>query len=181
MSSVDDARTLLQDIVVPDLKALGVRVDALESNMKQRFDSAEKLAEARHGLLLLRMDTGFAAADAKATTGFAAADAKATAGFGLVDAKFAAMLAAMDARFTAALVASDAKFAGLQAASDAKFAAMLAAMDMRFAAVDARFAVIDAKLDTIIRDQDIKRRLELLEAGSASKPQSREERHAKSA
>ncbi len=79
MSAIDDARTLVQDIVVPDLKALATRLDALESSVKLRFDSAEKLSESRHELTLLRMETGFAA----------------------VDARFAALLAAMEARFSA--------------------------------------------------------------------------------
>jgi hypothetical protein len=102
MSAIDDAGTLVQDIVVPDLKALTALVDALEASIKQRFDSVEKLAESRHELMLLRMGTGFAA----------------------VDAKFAAMLAAMEARFAA----SDAKMAAGFASVDARFAAM----DTRF-------------------------------------------------
>ena len=51
MSAIDDARTLVQDIVFPDLKALTARLDALDANMKQRFDAAEKLAETRHELI----------------------------------------------------------------------------------------------------------------------------------
>ena len=65
MSAIDDARTLVQDIVVPDLKAFSARVDALETNRKQRFDSVEKLAEARHELMLVRLEAGFAAIGAK--------------------------------------------------------------------------------------------------------------------
>jgi hypothetical protein len=97
MSTLDDARTLLQDIVSPDLKALGARVDALETNMKQRFDAVEKIAEVRHELLLLRMETGFASVDAK----FAATDARFAAGFAAVEARFVAA----DARFDAILKA----------------------------------------------------------------------------
>ena len=84
MSVIDDSRILLQDIVAPALNAIATRLDAFEANMKQRFDSVEKLAEARHDLLILRMDTASAA----------------------TDAKFAALLAAIEARFAAA----DAKF-----------------------------------------------------------------------
>ena len=83
MSAIDDARTLVQDIVAPDLKAIAARLDALEKAVKvafetfeksvdQRFSASEKLAEARHELMILRMQNGFATMDAK----FAAADAK---------------------------------------------------------------------------------------------------------
>ena len=94
MSVIDDSRTLLQDIVTPDLKAIAARLDAIEvlvmtrfdaidkathdrfeaneSLNKQRFDSvdqrftaAEKLAEVRHNVLLTAIQTGNAASDAK--------------------------------------------------------------------------------------------------------------------
>ena len=92
MSTLDDARKLVQDIVSPDLKALSTRVDALESNMKQRFDSVEKLAEARHELILIRMDAGFAAQDAKLAAGFAAIEAR----FAATDTKFETILKAIN-------------------------------------------------------------------------------------
>lgn len=51
MSALEDTRKLLQDIVTPDLKALSVRVDALDSRvdslertMKDGFAQAERTA-----------------------------------------------------------------------------------------------------------------------------------------
>jgi len=79
MRAIDDARTFVQDIVVPDLKALSARVDALEKSMRQSFEASDKimlqrfeLADARHEVLLIKMEAGFAAMDAK----FAAADSR---------------------------------------------------------------------------------------------------------
>lgn len=39
MSAVDDARKLMQDLLAPDLKALAVRVEALDAEVKLRFNS----------------------------------------------------------------------------------------------------------------------------------------------
>jgi hypothetical protein len=151
MSTLEDARKLVQDIVSPDLKALSTRVDALEANMKQRFDSVEKLAEARHDLMLLRMDAGFASSDAKSAAGFAAVEAR----FAATDAKSAAGFAAIEAR----LVAADAKSAA------------------EFVAIEARFAAADARFEAILKAINVDRRLELLEAAQ-SKESSRGELHA---
>ncbi len=74
MSALDDTRKLLQDMIAPDLKAIGVRLDtlekkfeAVEKNVDQRFDAAEKnvnvrfdaierIATLRHELILAKMD-----------------------------------------------------------------------------------------------------------------------------
>jgi hypothetical protein len=121
MSAIDDARTLVQDIVVPDLKALAARVDAFEVSIKQRFDASEKLAESRHELLIIRMESASAAADAK----------------------FAALLAAMEAKFAA----SDAKMAAGFASVDARFAAMDARVDILIKSLntDRRLEILEAK------------------------------------
>ncbi len=85
MSALDDTRKLLQDMIAPDLKAIGVRLDTLEKkveavesnvnqrfeaaeknvnlrfeaaerNVNQRFDAVERIATLRHELLLAKMD-----------------------------------------------------------------------------------------------------------------------------
>jgi hypothetical protein len=52
MGSVEDLRKVVQDLVAPDLKALAVRVEALEKSMRDKFASAEDLARARHETVL---------------------------------------------------------------------------------------------------------------------------------
>ncbi len=54
MGNVDDVRKVVQDLVAPDLKALVVRLEALEMSMGIRFDhvdsefaSADKLNQER--------------------------------------------------------------------------------------------------------------------------------------
>ncbi len=42
MSVVEDVRKVVQDLVVPELRALAVRVDALEKSMNTRIDMLEK-------------------------------------------------------------------------------------------------------------------------------------------
>lgn len=43
MGNIEDVRKVVQDFVAPDLKALGVRLEALEKEMKERFVHADKL------------------------------------------------------------------------------------------------------------------------------------------
>jgi hypothetical protein len=52
MGNVEDLRKVVQDLVAPDLKALAVRVEALEKSMRDKFASAEDLARARHETVL---------------------------------------------------------------------------------------------------------------------------------
>jgi hypothetical protein len=52
MSNVEDARKIIQDLLAPDLKALAVRVENLETEMARRFTSAEDVAKARHETVL---------------------------------------------------------------------------------------------------------------------------------
>ena len=67
MGVIDDTRKLLQDIVTPDLKALGARVEALEkrvdsgfadvkerfADLKQTIGDVDARAERRHTSLLV--------------------------------------------------------------------------------------------------------------------------------
>ncbi|HEY5177534.1 MAG TPA: hypothetical protein VII95_18405 [Terriglobales bacterium] len=55
MGTIDDTRKLLQDLVTPDLKALSVRVEALEkrvdsgfADLKQAIGDVDVRAERRH-------------------------------------------------------------------------------------------------------------------------------------
>ncbi len=44
MSVVEDTRKVMQDFLAPELRAISVRLDALE----KRFDDAERRADKRH-------------------------------------------------------------------------------------------------------------------------------------
>ena len=48
MGAIEDTRKLHQGFLAPELGELSARVDALESRMDARFDSAERLASERH-------------------------------------------------------------------------------------------------------------------------------------
>ena len=48
MSVVEDVRTVVQDFLAPELRELKARVDALEKRMDDRFEHAERTAQARH-------------------------------------------------------------------------------------------------------------------------------------
>lgn len=53
MSVVDDVRKLLQDLVAPELRALGVRMD----NIERRIDSVEKQIAELRGELRAQVDS----------------------------------------------------------------------------------------------------------------------------
>jgi hypothetical protein len=69
MGAIDDTRKLLQDLVTPDLKALSVRVEALEkrvdsgfsdlrltiTDVKQTIADVDARAERRHTALLVAL------------------------------------------------------------------------------------------------------------------------------
>jgi len=62
MGTIDDTRKLLQDLVTPDLKALSVRVEALEkrvdsgfADLKQAIGDVDVRAERRHTSLLVAL------------------------------------------------------------------------------------------------------------------------------
>ena len=52
MSVVEDVRTVIQDFLAPELRELKARVDALEKRMDDRFEHAERTAQARHDQMM---------------------------------------------------------------------------------------------------------------------------------
>ena len=71
MGSVEDTRKAMQDFLEPDLKALAVRLEALEKEVRagfahaeqislERFSSVEKLAAMRQETLLATMTANYA-------------------------------------------------------------------------------------------------------------------------
>ncbi len=51
MSVVEDSRKVLQDFLAPELRAISVRLDALEKRVEgvdKKFDEVERRAEKRH-------------------------------------------------------------------------------------------------------------------------------------
>ena len=65
MSIVEDVRKAFQDVLAPDLKALDARLTALESALKEGFASEERVAAARHELILAELRTARAIADSR--------------------------------------------------------------------------------------------------------------------
>ena len=56
MSVVDDSRKLLQDLIAPELRAIAVRLDALEKRLDARLESAEKRLDGRIDVIERRID-----------------------------------------------------------------------------------------------------------------------------
>jgi hypothetical protein len=52
MAATEEVRSLLQDIVAPDLKSLKERVTALEKRVDRGFAEVERRAELRHTELM---------------------------------------------------------------------------------------------------------------------------------
>ncbi len=59
MSVIDDTRKVLQDVIAPDLKAINVRLDAVERVMNLRFEQVDEHFEQ----IGKRMDERFAQVD----------------------------------------------------------------------------------------------------------------------
>lgn len=52
MGVIDDFRKVLQDFLAPELRAIAAQFNAIDS----RLNAQEKIAEARHNELLVRID-----------------------------------------------------------------------------------------------------------------------------
>jgi len=63
MSVVADVRNVLEDLVVPDLKALQQHVGALEKRMNERFQGLEQRMDERFGQLEQRTNDRFQGID----------------------------------------------------------------------------------------------------------------------
>lgn len=55
MGMIEDVRTLIQDLVTPDLKAMKVRLDTVE----QRLDDLESTLDANHATVMAALDKRF--------------------------------------------------------------------------------------------------------------------------
>jgi hypothetical protein len=53
MSVVEDLRKVLQDFLAPEMRAVAARLDALE----KRMESQDKIAEARHNEIMVRIES----------------------------------------------------------------------------------------------------------------------------
>ncbi len=59
MSVIEDARKVMQDLIAPELRALSVRLDAVEKQLDgidKKFGDVERKADQRHQELLHHMD-----------------------------------------------------------------------------------------------------------------------------
>ncbi len=65
MSIVEEVRRAFQDVLAPDLKALDARLPALEGALKEGFASEERVAAARHELILAELRTAKTIADSR--------------------------------------------------------------------------------------------------------------------
>ena len=94
MSALDDTRKLLQDMIAPDLKAIGVRLDTLEKrfeaaekNVNQRFETAEKNVNQRFEAAEKNVNQRFEAAEKNVNQRFDAIERIATLRHELILAK----------------------------------------------------------------------------------------------
>ena len=85
MSIVEDLRKLLQDLVAPELRALGQKLDSQNEVMRSRFDAAEKITKVlddrqidRVQQLETKMIDRFQHVDTKMIGGFQQLDMKIT-------------------------------------------------------------------------------------------------------
>jgi hypothetical protein len=63
MSVVEDVRKGIQDVLAPDIKAIDARLTALDAAVKEGFASSERVAAARHELILAELRTAKTIAD----------------------------------------------------------------------------------------------------------------------
>ncbi len=59
MSVIEDARKVMQDLIAPELRALSVRLDAVEKQLEvidKKFGDVERRADQRHQELMHHMD-----------------------------------------------------------------------------------------------------------------------------
>lgn len=57
MSVVEDVRKGIQDVLAPDIKAIDARLTVLDAAVKAGLASAERVAAARHELILAELKT----------------------------------------------------------------------------------------------------------------------------
>lgn len=65
MSVVEDVRKGVQDVLAPDIKAIDARLTALDAAVREGFASAERVAAARHELILAELKTAKTIADSR--------------------------------------------------------------------------------------------------------------------
>ena len=65
MSVVEDVRKGIQDVLAPDIKAIDARLIALDAAVREGFASAERVAAARHELILAELKTAKTIADSR--------------------------------------------------------------------------------------------------------------------
>jgi hypothetical protein len=65
MSIVEDVRKGIQDVLAPDIKAIDARLTALDAAVKEGFASSERVAAARHELILAELRTAKTIADSR--------------------------------------------------------------------------------------------------------------------
>jgi hypothetical protein len=65
MSIVEDVRKGIQDVLAPDIKAIDARLTVLDAAVKEGFASSERVAAARHELILAELRTAKTIADSR--------------------------------------------------------------------------------------------------------------------
>ena len=65
MSVVEDVRKGIQDVFAPDIKAIDARLTVLDAAVKEGFASPERVAAARHELILAELKTAKTIADSR--------------------------------------------------------------------------------------------------------------------
>lgn len=99
MSVIYDTRKVLQDVIAPDLKAINVRLDAVERVMNLRFEQVDarfEQVDKRFEHFEKRMDERFAATDKRMDERFALLDKQLSQSEKVTAAKFDLLLARIE-------------------------------------------------------------------------------------
>jgi hypothetical protein len=65
MSIVEDVRKVIQEVLAPDIKAMDAKLAALNSALKDGFAAEERVAAARHELILAELRNAKTIADSR--------------------------------------------------------------------------------------------------------------------
>ncbi len=143
MSVIDDTRKVLQDVIAPDLKAINVRLDAVERVMNLRFEQVDE----RFEQIGKRIDERFAQVDKR----FEQMDKRMDERFAQVDKRFEQMDKRMDERFAQSEKLTLAKF------------------DQVLARIELLTSVVSANHESEMKAMNLDRRMERIELSMAPK------------
>jgi flagellar capping protein FliD len=143
VGAVEGVRKVIQDLLAPEVRALVVRVDALEKQFGLQLNASEQRTGTRIDALGERVDARIDALSARMDALERRLDTRIDVLEQNMNRRFDTAQAQVDARFDAAQANVDARFDAAQAQVDARFRAAQAQVDARFDAVDVHFHTIE--------------------------------------